>query len=105
MTQEDLADRAGLSVQSVSALENAKNYPALDTLVILSDILGFDIADVVSDPQKSESRFALETKAKSLLGRLDEDLLVLAVHQIEALFDHAKRTGRTATRTSSPTKK
>ncbi|MBP2296613.1 DNA-binding XRE family transcriptional regulator [Azospirillum rugosum] len=105
MTQEDLADRANLSVQSISALENAKYLPALDTLVDLVEILGLDVTDVVSPSQVPEHRLAQEAKAKSLLRRLDADLLLVAVRQLEALVEHAERAGRATRPTAGSAKK
>lgn len=98
MTQEDLADRANLSVQSVSALENAKYLPSLDTLVDLVEILGLDVTDVVSPSHVPEHRLAQEAKAKSLLRRLDDDLLLVAVRQLEALVEHAERADKSRKR-------
>ncbi|NYZ11614.1 helix-turn-helix transcriptional regulator [Azospirillum sp. RWY-5-1] len=99
LTQEDLADRANLSVQSISALENAKYLPALDTLVNLVEILGLDIADVISTSHVPEHRLIQETKAKLLFHRLDDDLLLVAVRQLEALVEHAERTGKSRKKT------
>ncbi|AIB12255.1 hypothetical protein ABAZ39_09620 [Azospirillum argentinense] len=98
MTQEDLADRANLSVQSISALENAKYLPALDTLVDLVEILGLDVTDVVSPSHVPERRLVQEAKAKSLFRRLDDDLLLVAIRQIEALVEHAERTRKSRKR-------
>ncbi|MFP5513742.1 MAG: helix-turn-helix transcriptional regulator [Alphaproteobacteria bacterium] len=98
MTQEDLADRANLSVQSISALENAKYLPALDTLADLVEILGLDVTDVVTTTKLPEYRLAQEAKAKSLLRRLDDDLLLVAVRQLEALVEHTERAGKSRKR-------
>jgi DNA-binding XRE family transcriptional regulator len=98
MTQEDLADRANLSVQSISALENAKYLPALDTLVDLVEILGLDVTEVVSQSHVPEHRLSQEAKAKSLLRRLDDDLLLVAVRQLEALVEHAERVDKSRKR-------
>lgn len=98
MTQEDLADRANLSVQSISALETAKYLPALDTLVDLVEILGLDVTDVIAASKLPEHRLIQEAKAKSLLRRLDDDLLLVAVRQIEVLVQHAERAGKSRKR-------
>lgn len=104
MTQEDLADRANLSVQSISALENAKYLPALDTLVNLVEILGIDVANILTASTLPEHRVAQEAKAKSLFRRLPDDLLLVAVRQIEALLEHAERRPQQRKRpTGSPT--
>lgn len=91
MTQEDLADQANLSVQSISALENAKYLPAFDTLVTLIEILGIDITDIVTASSRSQSRIAQETKAKALLHQLDDNLLLVAIQHMESLIAYAKR--------------
>ena len=94
MTQEDLADRANLSVQSISALENAKYLPALDTLVDLVDILGLDVTDVVAPSKVSAHRLTQEAKVKSLLRRLDDDLVMVAVQQLEVLTEFSEKKKR-----------
>lgn len=105
MTQEDLADRANLSVQSISALETAKYLPALDTLVDLVEILGLDVTDVITASKLPEHRLVQEAKSKSLLRRLDDDLLLVAVRQIEVLVQHAERAGRATRPTAGSAKK
>ena len=100
MTQEDLADRANLSVQSISALENAKYLPALDTLVTLIEILGLDVSDLLSASKLPENRLAQEARAKSLLRRLDDDLLMVAIRQVETLVEHGERTRKRSTPSS-----
>lgn len=97
MTQEELADRIGLSVQSVSAIENAKNLPALDTMVTLAEVLGLDLTEALGKHPLRPG----ELKVRSFVQRLDDDTLGLAVRQIETLVEHSERMARK--RKSQPT--
>ncbi|MCG5240960.1 helix-turn-helix transcriptional regulator [Azospirillum doebereinerae] len=91
MTQEELADRIGLSVQSVSAIENARNLPGLDTMVVLADVLGLDLVETLGKPNRPQHRMGAELKVQSLIQRLDDDSLGLAVRQLEILVEHSER--------------
>ncbi|MFH9430222.1 helix-turn-helix domain-containing protein [Streptomyces sp. NPDC017615] len=52
LTQQALADRAGLDKQAVSMIENAHSSPRLDTLWRLATALGVPVAVLVSeDPE------------------------------------------------------
>lgn len=42
-----LAERAGLSQQSVSYVEREMRIPNLDTLLRITEVLGIDLADVI----------------------------------------------------------
>ncbi len=55
LTQEELAERAGISVSFLSMIERAERMPHLETLVRLTSALGvslYDIFAAVSDPSK-----------------------------------------------------
>lgn len=98
ITQEELAGRVDLSVQSISAIENGKNLPALDTVLDLVEVLGFEISDLSHGKPQPEHRVNLEMKARALIRRLDDGSLLLAIRQLEALVDYADRPDRQSRR-------
>lgn len=49
LTQQALAERAGLDKQAVSLIENAHQTPRLDTLWRLARALDVAVADLVAD--------------------------------------------------------
>jgi len=52
MSQEELADRAGLHVTFISRLENCVYQPSLTTLFQIAKALEMDIADFVNRMKK-----------------------------------------------------
>lgn len=49
LTQQALAERAGLDKQAVSLIENARQLPRLDTLWHLACALDLTVAELVAD--------------------------------------------------------
>jgi transcriptional regulator with XRE-family HTH domain len=48
LTQEQLAERAGISVDFLSLIERGKNSPSFDNLEDLADALGVTVAELFS---------------------------------------------------------
>ena len=42
MTQQDIADRSGVTRQMISAIENGEAMPSVDTAKTIAEVLGFD---------------------------------------------------------------
>lgn len=101
MTQEELAERVSLSVQSISAIENARNLPGLDTMLALTEVLGLDVAEILGKSTRPQPRLTIEAKARNLLERLDDETLGLAIRQLEVLVDHSERLAKKRTKKSS----
>ncbi|WP_432010206.1 helix-turn-helix transcriptional regulator [Streptomyces cucumeris] len=49
LTQERLAERAGLDRQAVNRVEQGHQSPRLDTLLLLADALGVPLSHLVRD--------------------------------------------------------
>lgn len=49
MSQEQLADRCGVSRQAVSKWESGRSYPDMDKIMLLCDILDCNIYDLIDD--------------------------------------------------------
>ena len=48
LSQEELAERLGVGVQTVSALERGVRKPSFDTLVGLADVFGVEAGELLS---------------------------------------------------------
>ena len=54
LTQEELAEKFGVSSRSVSRWENGNTMPELGILVELADFYGVDIKEIIDGERKSE---------------------------------------------------
>lgn len=61
MTQEQLAERLGVSNRTVSRWETGSNIPDLDVLIELADLYGVDIRELIDGERKCE-KMDQETK-------------------------------------------
>ena len=52
MTQKALADRVGVTRQTIVAIENAKYYPTLELALLIARVFGKEISDVFSIEMK-----------------------------------------------------
>jgi transcriptional regulator with XRE-family HTH domain len=52
MSMTKLAEKAGLSQQSVSYVERELRVPNLETLLRITGVLGIDLADVIAQAEK-----------------------------------------------------
>lgn len=60
MTQEALADRLGVTYQSVSRWENSSTYPDLELLPAISEILGISVDELLGMPSIEKEKRAKE---------------------------------------------
>lgn len=93
LTQEDLAERVGRSVEAVSNMERGKSLPSFETIqqlatglnVALKDLFDFD-AEEESDPDRNRLLIEISEVAKSLKG----DDLSIALSLMRDLRDREK---------------
>jgi transcriptional regulator with XRE-family HTH domain len=96
LTQEDLAERLGRSVEAISNLERGRSFPSVKTLEALVTQLGVSLHELFGEPASDDSpRTRLELRGRALLTQLGDAFLEIAVEQLSAL---AKRD----TRASAP---
>ncbi|MBD1202664.1 MAG: helix-turn-helix transcriptional regulator [Rhodobacteraceae bacterium] len=57
LSQEDLADRLGVAVQTISAIERGVRKPSLDTLLGLARALDVRVVDLFSEKVEGEAWF------------------------------------------------
>lgn len=87
LTQEELAQKAGRSVDAVSQWERSVNWPGFDTMVRLSDALEVPVRAFFDQVEGtgSEERLQKESEARLLLSGLSDGDLAVAVEQLRAL--------------------
>jgi transcriptional regulator with XRE-family HTH domain len=95
LTQEQLAERIGRTMESVSALERGKNFPSLATLERLATTLDVPIRDFFdfdqSDATASQKRTVLLAAVTDAVRALDDRQLRIAAAQIDALAEPSRQ--------------
>lgn len=89
MTQEDLSERARISVSFLSMIERGERSPRLETLAAIAEALEVHIADLFLDDRESREvepvyRALLEACRKHSLGKRDVDRLLSVVRTMFA---------------------
>ena len=89
LTQEQLADRIGLSVDAIIKLERGAHFLRFRTLLVLSRELDVPLRDLMEDrgglAGANNARARLEVQARTFLHDLSDELLGIAVEQLSAL--------------------
>lgn len=86
MTQEELAEKMGISPKYLSSIERGKENPTLDTFVKLTEALHTEIAEVFNFSHEGKSAKDLKTSIASLLNGSDGEKLKLATRIIKAIY-------------------
>ncbi|MFM2043367.1 MAG: hypothetical protein RLY86_1943 [Pseudomonadota bacterium] len=98
LTQEDLAARSGLSVDTLSAMENgADTKPRLETLESLAAAFAMPVAQFLArlDDPDDTPRAALLRDITTLCAQLDDRALELVKAQVGAVVGWVLRQTRT----------
>ena len=61
LTQEEFAERLGVTYQSVSGWENGATYPDLELIPSISELLGITVDGLLGMPMRERERRASET--------------------------------------------
>jgi transcriptional regulator with XRE-family HTH domain len=80
LSQGDLADRVGASLEAIGNIERGKSSPSVDLFVKIVQVLDLDPRVVIGetgagDDLRSEKRRKLEERAFQMIRRLDEQAL------------------------------
>ena len=89
LTQKDLAERLGYSIEAIASLERGQSFPRFRILVALSRELRVPLRDLVDqadqiDPS-DDRRARLEFRGRALLNQLSNDFLEIAIEQLSVL--------------------
>jgi transcriptional regulator with XRE-family HTH domain len=88
MTQEDLSERARISVSFLSMIERGERSPHLETLAAIAEALEVKMADLFIDPEERDIepvyRPLIDACRKYNLGRRDVERLVSVVRNMFA---------------------
>lgn len=91
LTQEQLAEAIGKTVETISNIERGKKLPGLATLNDIRNALKVPLSELLDNETKtSPQREALLTKARELLNQLKDNELAVAVQTMEALVGNRK---------------
>jgi transcriptional regulator with XRE-family HTH domain len=86
LTQEDLAERLGRSVEAISNLERGRSFPSVKTLDALLRHLSISLHELFENESTDDSpRARLKNRARALLGQLSDPFLEIAVEQLSVL--------------------
>lgn len=89
LTQEKLAERAGLSVNYLAQLEISDKTPSLKTLVSLATALEMDMSDFFAPSYQDKWEDELSNILRTLED-MNEDDVRFALAQLRALMDYMK---------------
>jgi len=81
LTQEAVAEQAGVTTETVSNTERAQSLVTLDVFLRLAAVLDIDLASIVDTPPvPNPKRARLEGAASRLVAELSEAELDLLIH-------------------------
>ena len=83
-TQEQLAERAGLSYKFIGEIERGFGNPTLDTIVSLADALGLGIPDLFIGFRRDRAAADLEYR----MSKRDMQMVREAAASLDALVEH-----------------
>lgn len=97
LTQEHLADRIGISANTIAVIERGTYYPKFGNLLLLSRGLDVSLRDLLEDREDSadanNDRARLEVQGRILLHDLSDEYLAIAVEQLSALARRPRSSG------------
>lgn len=86
LTQEMLAEQAGISAQYVSNIERGKENPTLDLLLRLADALKIPLGELCDFQADEVNRKKIMGAIREMLERADPDRLRVALKVLTAVL-------------------
>lgn len=86
LSQEELAERMGISSKYLSSIERGKENPTLDTVIKLAGALEIELSEIFNISHEGKSKKDLVTFITTLLKTRDEEKLKLAARLIKAVY-------------------
>lgn len=86
MSQEELAEKAGISSKYLSSIERGKENPTLDTFMNLGAALGVEIMEIFNFSHEGWSARDMKLFVTNLLKGSDENKLLLTAKIIKAIY-------------------
>jgi transcriptional regulator with XRE-family HTH domain len=90
LTQEELADRAGVHPNFISRMEIAGRTPSLGTLSRLAQVLGVEVPYLLTDSEEAALSDVCRYVENSL-GLLDEADAEFVMSQFRQMVEHLRR--------------
>jgi transcriptional regulator with XRE-family HTH domain len=97
LTQRDLAERLGCTVEAIASLERGQSVPRFRMLAALARQLNVSLRDLFdqvdqTDPN-DERRARLELRGRALLNQLSDKFLEIAIEQLSILSKRDPQSG------------
>ena len=86
MTQEEFAEKAGISSKYLSSIERGKENPTLDTLLRLLTLLDIEFTEVFNGKNRQKSRAELMAFINEILKNSDEERLKLTARILREIY-------------------
>jgi transcriptional regulator with XRE-family HTH domain len=97
LTQRDLAERLGCTVDAIASLERGQSVPRFRMLAALARQLNVSLRDLFDQVDQAgpndERRARLELRGRSLLNQLSDEFLEIAIEQLSVLSKRDPRSG------------
>lgn len=86
MSQETLAEKAGISSKYLSSIERGMENPTLDTFISLVAALGIEFRDLFDFSHHGKSQKELKESVSALLDKGGEEKLKIIAKLIKAVY-------------------
>lgn len=78
LTQKELADRIGVSDKAVSRWENGRNYPDIEIMQSLAEVLGVSVSELLSG-ERLEKEAIISVSEKNVIKAVKKNKILKAV--------------------------
>ncbi len=85
LTQEELAERIGISSKYLSSIERGKENPGLSTIARIAEALQIEPREMFDFVHEGKSRAELHDIIQKLMNDVDDDKLIIATRLFSAL--------------------